>query len=329
MRSHPKSKKQKTDCLLFLLGIMSITILAGLVTACSNQPERVEQGAEPASGYVFEVVQEQTRQQEDARVPLTPYGLWERNQYMDYTVTIDTGLGVYVSSGALSRVELGQALEDGVITPEAIVSQAEGDARQGVCEQEIVCSHNNLTTFVYRYPAYSIGVLNDMFENDRGEKYLFREITFSTADARHGRQSASVLDDETYTRVDYPDWGVTLEAGNVTPEGMELRCGQFGKSLDGQLYLSTIFSIARKTEDGWEYVEPEAYEIPTFQEALEAGRTIPEGAQAVHKVDWTDMVGALEPGTYNLRFYVYKFDPVAETYGGQKVKVPIDVPGEG
>lgn len=307
--------KKRSRCLLGA-GLI-LAALVGTMTSCSLHPEQKR--------YTFTVETAEASSLEDAPTALTPYDMAERHKYMDYVVKSDNGITVYVSSGDFSRVELLQALENGRITPEEILAQAESDARQELCKQEIVCSRNNLTTFVYRYPAYSLAVLNDMFENDREEQYLIRQILFSKPDASFLQPSLVALDDEAYIRVDYPDWGVTVEAKDVTPEEMTLVCTQSGEALDGELYLSTFLSVARKTEDGWELLEPDQYETPSYGEAVEAGRIIPKDSQTEYPVHWRDTMGALAPGLYNFRFYIYKFDQAGQSLDGQKVKVQVNI----
>lgn len=297
--------------------ILIITINIFALTSCAYQPDE--------GRYTFTVEQQPISQQQEPPDSLTPYGLAEQNKYMAYEVEIADGIMAFVSSNTFTRIELSQALEDGQITPEIILSQVERDAREEICDQEIVCGDHNLTTFVYRYPEYTVAVLNDMFENEREEQYLIRRIFFTNGNENFQHPSLVTLDDEAYIPVDYPDWGVTLEATDITSEGMNLVCRQSGKKPDGVLYLSSIFSVAQKTDTGWEMVEPKNYQIPSYNEAVQAGRTILVGAETEYSVDWRDMVGALSPGTYNLRFYVYLMNEDEGTLTGQKMKVSFTI----
>jgi len=92
------------------------------------------------------------------------------------------------------------------------------------------------------------------------------------------------------------NWGISLEARNVTSSGMELICVQDGTPLPGMLMTGRHFVLEKKTRDGWE-------ELPILRpEAVwtTEGLMISIDGVTSWDVDWTWLYGTLPEGEYRI-----------------------------
>ena len=101
-----------------------------------------------------------------------------------------------------------------------------------------------------------------------------------------------------------PDWGLAFSASNVSPSGLELICVQSGGDYSGQLMTGDHYYIERKTDSGWEVV--------SFAEEnyvwISADMKISENEACTWRLDWSNIYGALPPGSYRLRKPVWELN---------------------
>lgn len=110
------------------------------------------------------------------------------------------------------------------------------------------------------------------------------------------------------------DWGITMEATNVGPTGMTLVITQSGGYPLGSLMTGSPYGIEKKTENGWE-------ECPVIIDNLAwtmIGLGIPRDNVYQMSVNWEDIYGMLEPGTYR----------IGKNFSGQYKTEATPMPGE-
>lgn len=305
--------------------LLALTLLAGCGNAAAD-PTVPEPASEDAQQLQF-FVEEAEPAQEYAPYCPSPY----RKGHQEYAVVSDDGYQSFVSIGGGERLELSQAVETGAVTPEAILAQLEADARREVCQMQVIATNYGLSRFVYDYGDFQVSVVDSLYRSERDGQFLYRCILFTNREQDFRNIKLLRRDDEGYFSIANLDWGLTLKADSVTPSEMQLHITQNGRETDGELLLSTFWTAFRKTGDSWEEVPPtEAYQYPSPEEAMQAGRTIRLNGQTTFSVDWTAQLGTLEPGTYNFRFFVYRHRPgeLAELYDRQTFKVQITIAEE-
>ena len=96
------------------------------------------------------------------------------------------------------------------------------------------------------------------------------------------------------------DWGVTLTAKDVTPEGMTIVCTQSGGSPTGELNTGSYYVLEQEVQGVWcivEYAEDvKSMEICWTAEAW----IIPTNDTVEWEVDWGWLYGSLCPGHYRI-----------------------------
>ena len=100
-------------------------------------------------------------------------------------------------------------------------------------------------------------------------------------------------------------WGVTLEAVEVSPSGVTIRCSQSGGAPTGQLQTGSYYVLETKRGDVWEPVEmlPQEYDVAWTDEAWE----IPMEGSVEWEIDWAWLYGKLEAGTYRVGKQIMDF----------------------
>lgn len=95
-----------------------------------------------------------------------------------------------------------------------------------------------------------------------------------------------------------PNWGVTLTAKNVTPEGLTILCTQSDGEPTGELNTGSYYTIHKLTEDGWIAVDylPHEYDIGWTLEAW----LIPMNDTVEWQVNWEWLYGKLPSGHYRI-----------------------------
>ena len=94
------------------------------------------------------------------------------------------------------------------------------------------------------------------------------------------------------------EWGVTLEAEDVTPSGLKLVCHQSAGEDVGELTTGSYYVIQRMEEAGWVNVEylPHEYDIAWTTEAW----IIPTETATTWEVNWEWLYGELPAGEYRV-----------------------------
>ena len=93
-----------------------------------------------------------------------------------------------------------------------------------------------------------------------------------------------------------PDWGITMSAVDITPTGMTLTITQSGGTLPDALITTPAFYLETQTSSGWEAMKAkDGTNIWEFT----ANYLLPNGTTE-SEIDWSEMYGALPPGTYRI-----------------------------
>lgn len=94
------------------------------------------------------------------------------------------------------------------------------------------------------------------------------------------------------------EWGVTLEAEDVTPGGVKLVCNQSGGEEVGELTTGSYYVVQRLEEKGWVGVEylPHEYDIAWTAEAW----IIQKDTTTIWEVNWEWLYGKLPAGEYRI-----------------------------
>ena len=96
------------------------------------------------------------------------------------------------------------------------------------------------------------------------------------------------------------NWGVTLIAKDVTPEGMTLVCTQSGGSPTGELSTGTYYVLEQEVQGVWCIVEY-AENMRGKEVCWDAvAWIIPMNDTVEWEVDWEWLYGSLEPGHYRI-----------------------------
>lgn len=195
---------------------------------------------------------------------------------------------------------LEDALQSGALTEEEIFAFARQDAKQGFCTEEYQSRHG-LTHFTYRYLNYNLRLIYDVYETPDGQQHLICDMAIYPPNGMILGEYVDFLDEESNERLDREDWGIMLEAAEVSSYGMSINCIQSAGQQIGQLHISN-FVLA----NGNGFIEclNGSYEIPSYDIAIQM-----DGITQI-PLDWTDIYGSLSSGTYVLCLYVNDvFDP--------------------
>lgn len=105
--------------------------------------------------------------------------------------------------------------------------------------------------------------------------------------------------------VEWPDWGITLTAENVTPTGMTLVTTHSGGNFSGELMYESAYHVEAFIRDHWEFA-------PIINDICFSGETfrvVLEGSER-EELNWEHGYGELPPGRYRIvrRFWDYRGD---------------------
>lgn len=96
------------------------------------------------------------------------------------------------------------------------------------------------------------------------------------------------------------EWGLTLHAKDVTPEGMTIVCTQSGGSPTGELNTGTYYVLEQEVQGVWCIVEY-AENMRGKEVCWDAvAWIIPMNDTVEWEVDWEWLYGSLEPGHYRI-----------------------------
>lgn len=266
-----------------------LLILSLLLTGCSTaNPEATETAPVVAAGpnlnisLVSDLSVETTRFSEEDLNGNFTHGLSYHN-VTDVTIELD---------GAVLALE--EAFQTGALTEEEIFTFARQDAKQGFCVEEFK-SRNGLTHFTYRYPNYNLRLIYDVYETPDGQQHLICDMAIYPPSGVILGEYLDFYDEETGERLDREDWGLTLEAAQVSATGITINCTQSGGQQVGELRTS-YFLLAHANS----FVQrlSGSAEIPSFDFAFQMDGT------TQLQLDWTDSYGTLPSGDYVLWLYV-------------------------
>ena len=133
-----------------------------------------------------------------------------------------------------------------------------------------------------------------------GKKYLkskFSEATLNwLALSEQERMLSSYMPPEFVTLQE--DWGITLEAKDITPVGLTIRCTQSGGNPTGELNTGSWYIVENLTqENGWKEVD---YVIKDNIGWTMEAWLIPANSTSEWEVDWEWLYGKLPVGKYRI-----------------------------
>lgn len=100
-------------------------------------------------------------------------------------------------------------------------------------------------------------------------------------------------------------WGVTLEAENISPEGLTIVCKQSGGEEVSELFTGSFYTLQRSEDGEWKDIEffPQEYDVTWTSEAW----IIPKDESTEWKVDWEWLYGKLPEGEYRIGKEIMNF----------------------
>ncbi len=101
-----------------------------------------------------------------------------------------------------------------------------------------------------------------------------------------------------HNRILNDEWGITLYADDVTPNGMTLKIEQFGDNMFGEFSMGVEYSLETTVNDEWQEVKtksdsPIAWTLVAY--------IIKKNDVTEQKINWNGIYGALKPGFYRLK----------------------------
>ena len=92
------------------------------------------------------------------------------------------------------------------------------------------------------------------------------------------------------------EWGITVSATDITPTGMTLIFTLSGDTLPDALITTQAFYLEALTSTGWEVMKAkDGSNIWEF-----TARNLLPNRKTEFEIDWSEMYGALNPGTYRI-----------------------------
>ena len=192
-------------------------------------------------------------------------------------------------------MDLGEALEAGLITVEEMDAYARLDAKNGFCRMEYT-SMNGLSLYVYHYDGFDIGSYYDVFEAPDGTQKHFQQLQIVT-----GNRYKDVAEHS----VDYPyrvreDWGLSFEVAASTPDQLTLRITQTGGQHFGELHIGAGFDLKKHTGGTFK----EEYYSSMSHLVLAKNRVIANEATTEVVITWPIGCRNLPKGEYTLNIFV-------------------------
>lgn len=134
----------------------------------------------------------------------------------------------------------------------------------------------------------------DIYETPASQQYLISDICIYPSDRNLGSYT-DFYDSSTGNRIDWEDWGITLDCSDISPTGLTLHCHQSGGQQIGQLQ---IISYSLSNQDGFIPQLNNSYEAPSlnYQLKMNGETEIP--------IKWEEEFGSLPSGDYQILFYV-------------------------
>jgi len=276
-----------------------LLILSFLLTGCSTaNPEATETAPVEAAvprlniSLVSDMSIGTTRFSKEELNGNFSHGLDYRN-VTDVTIALD---------GAVLALE--EALKSGALTEEEIFAFARLDAKQGFCTEEFK-SKNGLTHFTYRYPDYNLRLIHDVYETPDGQQHLICHMAIYPPSGVILGEYLDFYDEETGERLDREDWGLTLEAAQVSGTGITIHCTQSGGQQIGVLH---VFDFVLTDTDRFVSGLNGSAEMPGCDFDLQM-----DGTTEI-QLDWADIYGELPSGEYEIWLYIQDFFDESQVY---------------
>ena len=198
-----------------------------------------------------------------------------------------------------SDYPLADAIRDQLITVEEICAYARIDARTGFCT-ELADSNKGLSRFHYIYPNFELSIAYDIYETPDGRQHTINTINFYPPGGHTGTSFSYTDPDAPYPyqdKLDREDWGLTLDALEVTPNGVLLKATQTGGQQIGQLQVLgyELFSI-----DQWNFIFPTNERIGEYMPKIDLAMS----SESEFSIDWAEYYSELAPGKYYIVLYI-------------------------
>lgn len=94
------------------------------------------------------------------------------------------------------------------------------------------------------------------------------------------------------------NWGITLFADNITPQGITLKIEQFGGNCSGELQTGLSYTLEKMADDYWQILETKNGEPLTWNSIA---CMIKKNDITEMNINWEYGYGKLEPGFYRLK----------------------------
>lgn len=206
-------------------------------------------------------------------------------------------------------IPLAQAIREEKLTVPEIFAFARLDAQNGFCQESYISEHG-LTHFCYTYPEWELRIAYDLYETPDGKQTLIDEIYVYNISEGERDVSYTYVDEDSQWGyfLDREDWGLTLEAANVTPTQITVNYTQQQSQEVGELTLDSYILYPMDGETDLDsrpnYVAMSRMDTPGLPIFLLSD------SSGQFTIDWGDTAGALEPGEYCLNVSVSDhFDP--------------------
>ncbi len=181
-------------------------------------------------------------------------GNFKNIAYLDVeNVTIDI-------DGTGMRLE--DALREGYVSVDDLISDARQDASLGLCHEEAK-SKNGLTEFTYHYGEFNLRYIYDLYETPKDGQRLIAD--FLIYEARSEPHFLPV-DEKTQDFIDYEDWGLDFEISRLDSSGITIQCSQSGGQQIGKLNAG-VPVLSRK--------DPDTLALEQVQPLTEEGQPVP------------------------------------------------------
>ncbi len=285
---------------LFRISIISALILAVLFSSgCSHS-----EAADALEAAVPETVDTEFPEGQRLLLKVTP-----GNSYGGMDIDI-SGKG---SSPHVSAVEdtwifldgnfvdLGEAIEAGLITVEEMDAYARLDAKNGFCRMEYT-SLNGLSLYVYQYDGFDIASYYDVFEAPDGSKEHFQKFIISKNPYYDNMHESLVA----YPHSVREDWGLSFVVKEATPDHITLQITQSGGQHFGELHVGPSLFLEKDT--GGHFKEP--YHQTESRLLQKKDSLIANDAATEFVIPWPRSCGELSDGEYTMHIRIEDhFDP--------------------
>ena len=189
---------------------------------------------------------------------------------------------------------LEDALTEGKITVDEIITWARQDAGRGFCT-EVAKSKNGLTELFYHYGNFSLRYMYDVFESpDAGQTLVTNFDIYSNGAPDY---SFLPIDEETGKRLDYENWGLTFEVLEANSSRITVKCTQSGGQQIGSFTVKDVWAYKITVSDAQDI---ESLNRLSEEPATIQGTAVTMEGETELVVDFTELYGQLDAGEYVL-----------------------------